>query len=197
MEVVEDRVDTQTGMTTISSISSSKESGNICCRIICSQGHHNTSPMIAERQSWWTFHISSPSFANDNRSYLPYFTCIRYLLTSNFFSGSNGYSNGGSNGYSNGSGGGYGGSTNGYSGGGGYGGGSFGGGAGGDRMSNLGAGLKTQHWGKQMSGKTYTILDTNLFTQISLPSPSSKSPSTKKTPLSPAARSARSRTSAN
>ncbi|KAK5271119.1 ATP-dependent RNA helicase dbp2, partial [Exophiala xenobiotica] len=49
-----------------------------------------------------------------------------------------GYSNGysGSNGYSNGGGGGYGGS-NGYSG---------GGGGGGDKMSNLGAGLKTQHW---------------------------------------------------
>ncbi|KAK4993151.1 ATP-dependent RNA helicase dbp2 [Elasticomyces elasticus] len=59
---------------------------------------------------------------------------------------SNGYSNGasgygGSNGYSNGTSGGYGGS-NGYSNGGGYG----GGGAGGDRMSNLGASLKTQHW---------------------------------------------------
>ncbi|KAK4939826.1 ATP-dependent RNA helicase dbp2 [Elasticomyces elasticus] len=54
---------------------------------------------------------------------------------------SNGYSGGNSNGYSNGysgggGGGGYGGS-NGYSG---------GGGAGGDRMSNLGDGLKTQHW---------------------------------------------------
>lgn len=53
--------------------------------------------------------------------------------------GSNGYSGGGSNGYSNG----YGGSTNGYGGGSG-----FGGGAGGDKMSNLGANLKTQHWGK-------------------------------------------------
>ncbi|MCJ1269941.1 ATP-dependent RNA helicase dbp2 [Lobaria immixta] len=56
--------------------------------------------------------------------------------------GSNGFS-GGSNGYSNGDGG-YGGSSNGY-GGGSYGG-SFGGGAGGDKMSNLGAGLKTQLW---------------------------------------------------
>jgi hypothetical protein len=56
---------------------------------------------------------------------------------------------GGGGHYSNG--GGYGGS-NGYSGGGGYGsygggGGGFGG-PGGDRMSNLGAGLKTQNWGK-------------------------------------------------
>lgn len=39
-----------------------------------------------------------------------------------------------------------GGDSNGYSGGGGYGGGGYGGGAGGDKMSNLGAGLKTQHW---------------------------------------------------
>jgi ATP-dependent RNA helicase DDX5/DBP2 len=52
---------------------------------------------------------------------------------SNGYSGSNGYSNGGGGG---GGGGGYGGS-NGYSG---------GGGGGGDKMSNLGAGLKTQHW---------------------------------------------------
>lgn len=55
------------------------------------------------------------------------------------YSGSNGYSNGGSNGYSGGGGGG------GY-GGGGYGGGGGGYGGGGDRMSNLGAGLKTQNW---------------------------------------------------
>ena len=60
------------------------------------------------------------------------------------------YSNG-SNGYSNGYGGGYGssngyGGSNGYSGG--YGGGGFGGG---DKMSSLGAGLKTQHWGKVAS----------------------------------------------
>jgi ATP-dependent RNA helicase DDX5/DBP2 len=48
---------------------------------------------------------------------------------------SNGYSGGHSNGYSNGHSNGYGGS-NGYS----------GGGGGGDKMSNLGAGLKTQHW---------------------------------------------------
>lgn len=46
---------------------------------------------------------------------------------------------GASNGHSNGYGGGYGGS-NGYSSGG------YGGGAGGDKMSNLGAGLKQQHW---------------------------------------------------
>lgn len=58
---------------------------------------------------------------------------------------SNGYSNGhssggygGSNGYSNGA-------SNGYSSGGGYGSGGYGG-AGGDKMSQLGAGLKTQHW---------------------------------------------------
>ena len=73
------------------------------------------------------------------------------LLNFISYSGSNGYTNGGSggysNGYSNGSSAGYGASTNGYSGGGGYGGGSFGG-AGGDKMSNLGAGLKTQHWGE-------------------------------------------------
>ncbi|KAI9729720.1 MAG: ATP-dependent RNA helicase dbp2 [Cirrosporium novae-zelandiae] len=49
--------------------------------------------------------------------------------------GGGGYSNGSSNGYSNG---------NGH--GGGYGGSYGGGGGGGDRMSNLGAGLKTQHW---------------------------------------------------
>ncbi|KAK3171883.1 ATP-dependent RNA helicase dbp2 [Lepraria neglecta] len=64
--------------------------------------------------------------------------------------GTNDYSNGASNGYSNGfsNGGGYGASTNGYSGGGGgsYGGvGGFGG-AGGDKMSNLGANLKVQHF---------------------------------------------------
>ena len=71
------------------------------------------------------------------------------------YSDTNGYSGGGSNGYSNGfsNGGGYGGSTNGYSGGGGYGGGGYGGGgasfggAGGDKMSNLGANLKTQSFG--------------------------------------------------
>ncbi|MCJ1277697.1 ATP-dependent RNA helicase dbp2 [Puttea exsequens] len=62
---------------------------------------------------------------------------------SNGYSGSNGYG-GGNNAYSNGSG--YGASTNGYSGGGGYGGaGSFGGAAG-DKMSNLGANLKAQHY---------------------------------------------------
>ena len=57
------------------------------------------------------------------------------------------YSNGYSNGYGGGGAGagGYG-NSNGY--GGGYGGGGGGaGGAGGDRMGNLGAGLKTQHWG--------------------------------------------------
>ncbi|KAL9104724.1 MAG: hypothetical protein Q9163_000336 [Psora crenata] len=65
---------------------------------------------------------------------------------SNGHTGSNGYGASSTNGYSNGysNGGSYGASTNGY-GGGGYGGGSFGG-AGGDKMSNLGAGLKTQHW---------------------------------------------------
>ena len=62
------------------------------------------------------------------------------LLTICERSNTNGYSGGGTNGYSNG--GSYGGG-----GGGSYGGGSFGGGAGGDKMSNLGAGLKTQHWG--------------------------------------------------
>ncbi|MCJ1243227.1 ATP-dependent RNA helicase dbp2 [Trapelia coarctata] len=57
---------------------------------------------------------------------------------------SNGYSNGGSNGYSNGNG--YGGASSApYSNGGASYGGGFGG-AGGDKMSNLGAGLKTQHW---------------------------------------------------
>lgn len=67
--------------------------------------------------------------------------------------GDNGYSNGGG-GYSNGGGyggGGYGGGRGGgYSGGGyGGGGGGYGGGAGGgDRMSNLGASLKTQDWGE-------------------------------------------------
>ena len=66
------------------------------------------------------------------------------VLTFECCNGRNGYS-GGSNGYSNGDGG-YGSSTNRY-GGGSYGGG-FGGGAGGDKMSNLGAGLKTQQWGK-------------------------------------------------
>ena len=60
------------------------------------------------------------------------------------YSESNGYGSSATNGYTNG----YGGqslSTNGYSSGG-YGAGSYGG-AGGDKMSNLGAGLKTQHWG--------------------------------------------------
>ena len=66
-----------------------------------------------------------------------------WRLTRSSFRGG-GYSGGGSNGYSNGHSGGYGS----YGGGGGsYGGGSYGGGSG-DRMSNLGAGLKTQHWGK-------------------------------------------------
>ena len=61
-------------------------------------------------------------------------------MTNLFYSYSGGNSNGYSNGYSGGGGGGGGyGGSNGYSGGG-------GGGAGGDRMSNLGAGLKTQHW---------------------------------------------------
>ncbi|KAL2048626.1 hypothetical protein N7G274_000538 [Stereocaulon virgatum] len=69
---------------------------------------------------------------------------------SNGYSGTNGYSNGASNGYSNGfsNGGGYGASTNGYSGGGGgsYGGAGGFGGAGGDKISNLGANLKVQHF---------------------------------------------------
>ncbi|KAL8690174.1 MAG: hypothetical protein Q9218_004324 [Villophora microphyllina] len=63
---------------------------------------------------------------------------------SNGYGSSNGYggSNGYSNGHSNGTSGGYGASSNGY------GGGSYGGdyGGSGDKMSNLGAGLKTQHW---------------------------------------------------
>jgi hypothetical protein len=74
--------------------------------------------------------------------------CANYSLYSSRGGYDDGYQNGGgSNGYSNGHGGGYGGG--GY--GGGYGGGrggGFGGGAGGDRMSNLGAGLKKQDWGK-------------------------------------------------
>lgn len=73
------------------------------------------------------------------------------------FSGSNGFS-GGSNNYSNG-GGSYG-STNGYSGGTSYGGGSGSfGGAGGDKMSNLGANLKTQHWGMPFS--CFLLMDYN------------------------------------
>ena len=66
------------------------------------------------------------------------------MLTVQYFSGSNDYSATSTNGYQ--TGGGYGTSTNGY-GGGAYGGGGYGG-AGGDKMSNLGAGLKTQRWGK-------------------------------------------------
>lgn len=61
---------------------------------------------------------------------------------------SNGYSNGNTNGYSGGYGGSNGysnGASNGYSSGGGYGGGGYGG-SGGDKMSQLGANLKTQHW---------------------------------------------------
>jgi ATP-dependent RNA helicase DDX5/DBP2 len=46
----------------------------------------------------------------------------------------------------------------GYSNGGGYGGGGYGGGAGGDRMSNLGAGLQKQNWGKLSFLKSRTIL---------------------------------------
>lgn len=67
-------------------------------------------------------------------------------LTARGYDSSNGYgsSNSNVNGYSNGTSGGYGGSSNGY-GGGSYGGGDFGGS--GDKMSNLGANLKTQHWG--------------------------------------------------
>ena len=57
---------------------------------------------------------------------------------------SNGYGGGGS-GHANGYGGGGGGYSNGSAGG--YGGG-FGGGAGGDRMSNLGANLQKQNWGR-------------------------------------------------
>ncbi|KAH0615038.1 uncharacterized protein H6S33_000674 [Morchella sextelata] len=60
------------------------------------------------------------------------------------YGGGHGGSNGGGGyGGSRGGGGGYGGGGGGYSGGGG---GGYGGGAGGDRMSNLGAGLKTQSW---------------------------------------------------
>ncbi|KAL8631230.1 hypothetical protein Q9189_003075 [Teloschistes chrysophthalmus] len=63
---------------------------------------------------------------------------------SNGYGSSNGYgaSNGHSNGHSHGGSGGYGASSNGY------GGGSYGGdyGGSGDKMANLGAGLKTQHW---------------------------------------------------
>lgn len=65
------------------------------------------------------------------------------------YQGSNGYSQGGGYG-SYGGGGGYGGGS--------YGGGSYGGGAGapqgGDRMSNLGAGLKTQSWGMHSNNPT-------------------------------------------
>ena len=82
---------------------------------------------------------------------------------------SNGYSNGGSNGnvngYQNGSS--YGGGTGSYGGGGasyGGGGGGFGG-AGGDKMSNLGAGLKTQHWG-ELDNQPYLFIGTNRFTDI-------------------------------
>ena len=76
----------------------------------------------------------------------------RLTFANIYHSGSNGFSGGGSNNYSNGysNGGTYGASTNGYSGGGSYGGGSFGGGAGGDKMSNLGANLKTQQWGNSL-----------------------------------------------
>jgi hypothetical protein len=90
-----------------------------------------------------------------------------HLLTFSSFSsrnggGGGGYSNGG---YSNGGsygGGGYGG---GY-GGGGYGGGSRGGAAagGGDRMSNLGAGLKKQDWGKHHFHETLVILKHTMLT---------------------------------
>ncbi|KAJ6012082.1 hypothetical protein N7499_012947 [Penicillium canescens] len=58
-----------------------------------------------------------------------------------YSNGGGGYGGGGGGGYGGGRGGGYGGGGGGYGGGGG-----FGGGAGGDRMSNLGAGLKTQDW---------------------------------------------------
>ena len=76
------------------------------------------------------------------------------------YSGNNGYAGGSSNGYSNNysNGGGYGASTNGYSGGGGYGGGGFGG-VGGDKMSNLGAGLKTQHWGPRVPHSYICVSD--------------------------------------
>lgn len=61
------------------------------------------------------------------------------MLTIHRRSNGGGYGSGNVNGY----GGGY---SNGSAGG--YGGGSYGGGAGGDRMSNLGANLQKQQWGK-------------------------------------------------
>jgi hypothetical protein len=63
---------------------------------------------------------------------------INKSLTLDRFSGGNGYSGGGGGGYGGG-GGSYGGSGGGF-------------GGGGDRMSNLGAGLKTQDWGKSTYG---------------------------------------------
>lgn len=87
-------------------------------------------------------------------------------------SGGYGGSRGGN--YSGGGGGG------GYSGGGGYG----GGGGGGDRMSNLGAGLKTQSWGMfyHIVKRGIEVLELTLLSQILPLCPSLKNPSIKKTP---------------
>lgn len=117
------------------------------------------------------------------RSYfaLRFIPC-KYILTLLIMSrGSNGYS-GGSNGYSNGysNGSSYGGASNGYGGGASYGGGgSYGGGAGGDKMSNLGAGLKTQHWGKVFQALQH-VLGINMNLQTLLQCQSSKSPFTRR-----------------
>lgn len=67
-------------------------------------------------------------------------------------SGGYGGSRGGGGGYSGGGGGG------GYSGGGGY-----GGGGGGDRMSNLGAGLKTQSWGEHYRQILCVVVESDLI----------------------------------
>lgn len=87
-------------------------------------------------------------YDNYSRSYSSGYLGAQDYSKSYSNGGSNGYSNGGSNGYSNGysNGGGYGNGTSSYGGGASYGGGNYGGGGGGDKMSNLGAGLKTQQW---------------------------------------------------
>lgn len=84
-------------------------------------------------QEWWQ-NLSTLFFAEQGGGSL----VLRRPLTHSRYRGGGGYQ-GGSSGYSNGH-------SSGPSYGGGFGGG-YGGGAGGDRMSNLGAGLKTQQWG--------------------------------------------------
>lgn len=93
---------------------------------------------------------------------------INLTLTCFYSSSSrNGGGGGYSNGYSNGGGGSYGGGSYG----GGYGGRGGGGAGAGDRMSNLGAGLKKQDWGKSNLPEMMPSLSVSLFSGMMLTLP--------------------------